>query len=218
MPRLAVLISGRGTNLQALLDAHAAGRLAAQPALVVSDVPGAAGLARAAAARVPTQVVAPADHPSRRAWCAALLAALDAHAVDLVALAGFMRILPRAFIARWRGRLVNVHPSLLPAFPGRDAIGQALAAGAPFTGCTVHFVDEGVDTGPAIARRAVPVHRADTPDSLGQRIQTAEHALYARALDAVARGAVRLDGDHAAFADPALRADLLPPLPQAPTP
>lgn len=199
--RLAVLASGRGSNLAALLDAYPplpaeAADGAAPPvaavALVISDRhdAGALGLARAAGV--------PAAHlpfaPDRAAFEAAALAALERAGVDLVVLAGFMRVLSPAFVARWPGRLLNVHPSLLPAFPGLHAVRQALAAGVERSGCTVHFVDAGVDTGPVIVRHEVPVLPDDDEVSLQTRIQAAEHRAYPEAVGAVVRGEIRTDG------------------------
>lgn len=170
--RIVVLLSGSGTNLQALLDAD---DLGGDIVLVVSDRPGAGGLERARAAGVPTAVVAPADHPDRPCWEAALREVVAAASPDLVVLAGFMRILSGAFVTRWP--VINVHPSLLPAFPGAHAPRDALAWGAKVTGCTVHLVDEEVDHGPIIAQEAVPVEPGDDETSLHRRIQAVEHRL-----------------------------------------
>jgi phosphoribosylglycinamide formyltransferase-1 len=172
--RVAVLASGEGTNLQALIDHPVVGP---HVALVVSDRPGARALVRARAAAVEAVVLERAGL-DRGAWDARLDLLLRAHRVDLVVLAGFRWLLGPAFVASWRGRLVNVHPSLLPAFPGRHALRDALAAGARETGVTVHLVDEGVDTGPVLAQRRVAVEPGDDEQRLRGRLQPVEHRLY----------------------------------------
>lgn len=171
-----VLISGRGSNLQALLEAGI------PVSGVISNVAGAGGLSVAAARGVPAQVVAHKDFASREAFDAALAAAIDALAPKLVALAGFMRILTPAFAQRYAGRLVNIHPSLLPSFTGLDTHARAIAAGVKLHGCTVHFVTPELDHGPIIAQAAVPVRAGDTPEALAARVLREEHALYPRAL------------------------------------
>lgn len=191
-PRIVVLISGSGTNLQALLDRGDA--LGGEIVLVASDRPGAGGLERAEAAGIKTAVVAPADFADRQAWCAALEDAVDGAAPDLVVLAGFMRILPASFVARWP--VLNVHPSLLPAFPGAHAVEEALAWGAKLTGCTVHLVDEEVDHGPIVAQEAVPILPGDTPDVLHERIKAVEHRLLPDCVTLFCRGALHVDGRH----------------------
>lgn len=190
MKRLGVLVSGRGTNLQALLDAHRAGALATAPAVVVSNVPGAPALARAQAAGVPAVTLDHRAFPGRAAFDAAVVESLEAHGVEVVALAGFLRILGPAFVARFPDRIVNVHPSLLPCFPGLRAQAQAVTAGVKVTGVTVHLVDEGLDTGPILLQRSVSVEPDDTAETLSARLRPLEHALLVRAVDAVARGAV----------------------------
>lgn len=192
--RIAVLVSGSGSNLQAMLDAHDSERLATRPVLVVSNRPGVRALDRARAAGVEALVVDHKNYADRSAFDAALSNALEERNIDLVVLAGFMRLLGSAFVGRWRGRLVNIHPSLLPAFPGAYAIRDALAAQATTTGVSVHFVDEGTDTGPLIAQESVKVFAEDTEETLATRIHTVEHRLYPKVVDALARGAVRLDG------------------------
>src|SRR5919108_4036595 len=159
--RLGVLISGRGSNLQALLDATSNGSLDASIALVVSNRPDAAGLERATAARVPSRVVSHRDWPTREAYDQALVDLLRKHRVDLVCLAGFMRLLSPTFINAFPDRILNIHPSLLPAFPGVDAQRQALEHGVKVTGATVHLVDEGLDAGPIVMQEAVPVEDGD---------------------------------------------------------
>jgi formyltetrahydrofolate-dependent phosphoribosylglycinamide formyltransferase len=183
--RTAVLISGRGSNLAALLHAAEAGDYPARIVLVVSDRAEAKGLEIAAAAGVPTRVI------GRVAELEPLLA--DA-AVSLVCLAGFMRVLPPALVERWQGRMLNIHPSLLPAFPGLDTHRRALAAGVRLSGCSVHFVTAEVDGGPIIGQSAVPVLPQDDEESLAARVLAAEHELYPRCLALVAAGKVRWDG------------------------
>ena len=186
--RVAILISGRGSNMAALIEAARAADYPAEIVLVVSSRPDAAGIARATEAGVAVAVVDARRHASRAAFEAALDAALAAARVDIVCLAGFMRVLSPDFVARWHDRLINIHPSLLPAFPGLDTHARAIAAGARQHGCTVHFVREGVDDGPIIAQAAVPVLPGDTPDTLAARVLVEEHKLYPAALALVASG------------------------------
>lgn len=183
--RLGVLISGTGTNLGAILDAVAAGRLGARVELVISNKPGVLGLERAATAGVPTCVLAHAGFPSREAFDAAIVEALRAASVDVVVLAGFMRVVTDVLLDAFPDRVINVHPALLPAFPGVDAQAQALAYGVTVSGCTVHFVDRGVDTGPIILQRAVPVHPSDDRDALAKRILAEEHLALVEALQLI---------------------------------
>lgn len=171
-----VLLSGRGSNLQALVEAGI------PVSGVISNVAGAGGLAIAAARGIPAQTIAHADFGSREAFDAALSGAIDRLAPKLVALAGFMRILTPGFAQRYAGRLVNIHPSLLPSFTGLDTHARALEAGVKLHGCTVHFVTAELDHGPIIAQAAVPVLEDDTPDRLAARVLREEHALYPRAL------------------------------------
>jgi phosphoribosylglycinamide formyltransferase-1 len=187
---LGVLISGRGSNLGAILDAIAAGRLDARVRLVVSNRADAAGLARAAAAGVPTRVLPHKAFADRPSFEAALVEALRGAGASWVALAGFMRLLGPTFLDAFPHRVVNIHPSLLPAFPGVDAQAQALAYGARITGCTVHLVDAGTDTGPIIAQAAVPVLPGDDHDALAARILAREHELFVRVLGWIAGGKV----------------------------
>jgi phosphoribosylglycinamide formyltransferase-1 len=210
-----VLASGSGTNLQALLDAQAAGTLSPARIVVVgANVPGCQALQRATKAGVETFVV---DHRSfvrgevdagaadagdpgrpresvRESFDHALAAALRAHQVDLVVLAGFMRILTPSFLAAFPARVINIHPSLLPAFPGMRAQAQAFDHGVKVTGCTVHFVEDGVDSGPIIAQAAVPVRENDDAESLRLRILTEEHTLLPSTVRAIAQGRVSIDG------------------------
>lgn len=171
-----VLLSGRGSNLQALLEAGI------PVSGVISNVAGAGGLAIAAARGIPAQTIAHRDFASREAFDAALAAAIDRLAPKLVALAGFMRILTPGFAQRYAGRLVNIHPSLLPSFTGLDTHARAIAAGVKLHGCTVHFVTAELDHGPIIAQAAIPVRGDDTPESLAARVLREEHVLYPRAL------------------------------------
>jgi phosphoribosylglycinamide formyltransferase-1 len=190
-----VLVSGSGTNLQAILDAQKAGALgAARVVVVVSNVAGVRALDRAAAAGVPTEVMPHKQYPSRDAFDQALVATLERHGVELVTLAGFMRLLTPGFLAAFPHRVMNIHPALLPAFPGVHSQKQALDYGARVTGCTVHFVDEGTDTGPIIMQAAVPVLDGDDEAALSARILAEEHRLYPAAIRAVADGRVRVDG------------------------
>lgn len=192
MLALGVLVSGQGTNLQAILDAVAAGRLDARVKLVLSNKPGAPALARAERAGVATRVVEHRSHASREDFDRALVDALEAAGVELVVLAGFMRMLTPVFLRAFPGRVVNVHPALLPAFPGVRAQEQALAHGVKVAGCTVHFVDDGVDTGPIIAQRVVPVLDDDDVGSLTARILVEEHVALVDAIAAIAAGRVEI--------------------------
>jgi phosphoribosylglycinamide formyltransferase 1 len=194
--KIGVLVSGNGTNLQALLDAQARGALApAEIAVVVSNKPGVAALARAAAAGVPAEVV-PHAGIERGAFEAQLLQVLAARGVEAVVLAGFMRILTAHFLDRFPMRVINTHPSLLPAFPGTDAPAQALAYGVKLAGVSVHFVDHGVDTGPIIAQAAVAVDDDDTPHTLHARIQREEHRLLPIVVQRLAAGQLSCQGRH----------------------
>jgi len=171
-----VLISGRGSNLQALLDAGL------PVAAVISNVPGAGGLAIAAQRGVATHVVPHRDFASRESFEDALAGEIDRHSPRLVALAGFMRVLTPGFVERYRGRMLNIHPSLLPAFPGLNTHERALAEGVKLHGCTVHFVTADLDHGPIVAQAAIPVRREDSAESLARRVLKQEHAVYPRAV------------------------------------
>ena len=194
--KLGVLISGRGSNLQALIDAATDPAYPAEVALVISNNPAAAGLERAAHAGIPHRAI---SHASRETFAQAADAVLREHGVGLVALAGYMRILDTGFVEAWRDRLVNIHPSLLPAFPGLHPQRQALAAGAKFSGCTAHFVRAEVDTGPIIAQAAVPVHDGDDEERLAARILEAEHRVYPLAVRLFAEGRLRISGNRVAI-------------------
>jgi phosphoribosylglycinamide formyltransferase-1 len=180
--RLGVLVSGRGTNLQSLIDAIAAGTLDASIVVVISNLPGVAALDRAAAAGIEAVVMPHRHWPSREAYDDALAAALNERRVDLVCLAGFMRRLSAHFLAAFAGPVLNVHPSLLPSFPGLDAPGQAIAHGVKVAGCTVHLVTAELDAGPIVAQSAVPVLPGDSADSLAARILVEEHRLLPAAV------------------------------------
>ena len=190
MLRLGVLVSGSGSNLQAILDAVAAGTLAAEVALVLSNKPEAFALERARRAGVQTAVVSHRDFTTRELFDAALVQALSAHRVDCVVLAGFMRIVTPVLLDAFQDRVINMHPALLPAFPGAHAQADALAYGVRVSGCTVHFVDAGTDTGPIIAQSVVPVVDGDTVESLSARILAEEHALLPTVLQWIADGRV----------------------------
>ena len=193
MKKVGVLISGRGSNLQALVDAAARGELGGEIAVVVSNVESAAGLERARKAAVPAHFCDHRGRP-REDFDQEVLQLLAAHHVDLVCLAGFMRLLSSRFIRAYAGRILNVHPSLLPAFPGREPQRQALAYGVKVSGATVHLVDEGLDSGPILLQEAVPVRGADTEETLAARILEVEHRLYPRAARIVLEGRCRVEG------------------------
>ena len=190
---IGVLVSGRGSNLQALIDAAAGGRLGGTVAVVISNVGSAAGLQRARAAGIPAHFI---DHAgrTREVHDRELLAVLRAHDVSLVCLAGYMRLLSAEFLRGFPGRILNVHPSLLPAFPGMGAARQAWEHGVQVTGATVHFVDEGLDSGPILLQEAVVVADDDTPETLAARILEAEHRIYPRAVRMVLEGNLRVEG------------------------
>lgn len=190
--------------MAALLSAAADPAYPAEIALVLANKASAGGLARAAEAGIPTAVVeSRAFGKDRAGFEVAMEAELAKHGVELIALAGFMRVLTEGFVGRWAGRMVNIHPSLLPAFPGVDTHARALEAGVRFHGCTVHLVTPGVDEGPIIAQAAIPVMADDTEDSLGARVLEQEHALYPAALALVASGRVRVAGNRTVIERPA---------------
>ncbi|MGQ0735177.1 MAG: phosphoribosylglycinamide formyltransferase [Acidobacteriota bacterium] len=192
--RLGVLISGHGSNLQAIVDAIAAGRLPATVVIVVSNESTAAGLERARAAGIETQVLSHRGWPNRHEYDTALVDLLRARAVDLVCLAGFMRLLSRTFLDAFPDRVLNIHPSLLPAFPGLDGQRQAWEHGVKIAGATVHFVTPELDAGPIVRQAAVPVAPTDTPETLRARILSVEHRIYPEAIACVLRGGWRIDG------------------------
>jgi phosphoribosylglycinamide formyltransferase 1 len=194
--RVAVLISGRGSNMVSLIEAAKAPDYPAEIALVVSNRPDAAGLELAREAGVSTLVVDHRPHgKDRAAFERVLQHALDEHRIELICLGGFMRLFTADFVLHWQGRMLNIHPSLLPSFPGLDPHGQALKAGVKLSGATVHFVIPETDAGPIIAQAAVPVREGDTADTLAARVLTVEHRLYSLALKLLAQGRVRtMDG------------------------
>ena len=197
--RVGVLISGRGSNLQALLDACSAPDYPAEIGCVVSNVADVQGLQRAERAGVATHIVDHRLHATRESFDEAVDAVLCGHDVAVVCLAGFMRVLSDFFVEKWRGRLVNIHPSLLPAFKGMNVHRRVLEAGARISGCSVHFVVPELDSGPLIAQAAVPVLPDDSADLLSERVLSAEHKLYPLALRLVAEGRVVLDGEKSVF-------------------
>lgn len=203
---LGVLISGRGTNLQSILDAIQQERLNAAVKVVVSNVAGVSGLERARTAGIPTAVVNHKSFSGRPAFEQALVQVLREHGAEWIALAGFMRVLTSEFLSAFPGRVLNIHPALLPSFPGVHAQRQALDYGVKFSGCTVHFVDEGTDTGPILGQAVVPVEAGDDEDRLAARILAAEHRLYPEMLQAIAEGRVQRDGRHVQV----LRSDEIP--------
>jgi len=191
--RTGVLISGRGSNLQALLDAAASPDFPAEIVCVISNRPGAGGLARAEAAGVTALTVDHKAFATREAFEDALHAALTDQGVELVCLAGFMRLLTPGFVHRWTGRMINIHPSLLPSFKGVDTHQRALDAGVKLTGASVHFVSAEMDAGPIIGQAAIPVLPGDNAEALAERVLAAEHALYPECLRQVASGEARLE-------------------------
>lgn len=196
MLNIGVLGSGMGSNLQSILDAIAAGRLDAKVVCVISDVPGATILSRARKAGIPAEHVDPSPFRTKLDGVAekTVIEELQRRGANVVALAGFMRIIKERFLSAYAGRIVNIHPALLPAFPGLEAWKQAIDRGVKVSGCTVHFVDAGTDTGPIILQKTVPVLDHDTPDQLHARIQEAEHVAYPEALQLIAKGRVRVTG------------------------
>jgi formyltetrahydrofolate-dependent phosphoribosylglycinamide formyltransferase len=203
--RTAVLISGRGSNMQALIAAAREPDYPAEIALVIANRPDAAGLAPAAAAGVATTVLDHREYGERRAHEVAIDAALQRFDVEIVCLAGYMRVLTPLLVGRWRGRMLNIHPSLLPAFPGLDTHARALAAGVRLHGCTAHLVTEALDSGPIVAQAAVPVLTGDTAETLAARVLAQEHVIYPLALALLA-------GD-GMMVSPAASASLVNPLP-----
>ncbi len=194
--RVGVLGSGKGSNFVAIADACAAGAVPAEIALVLSDVSSAPILQRATGRHIPAQFVDPGPFRTKLSPESEVryIKALRSADVDIVVLAGFMRVLKDDFLSAFAGRIINIHPSLLPAFPGLEAWKQALEYGVKVTGCTVHFVDAGVDSGPIVGQQTVPVLDHDTPETLHQRIQAAEHELFPKCVAALARGGVEIRG------------------------
>jgi phosphoribosylglycinamide formyltransferase-1 len=194
--RVAILISGRGSNMAALIDAAAADGFPAEIVAVISNTADAGGLARAQACGVQTVVIESKPFGKDRAGFEAMLqGVLDEHRVELICLGGFMRLFTAGFVQRWNGRMLNIHPSLLPSFPGLDPHGQALHAGVKISGATVHFVTAETDAGPIVMQGAVPVRDGDTVDSLAARVLALEHRIYPDALRLVASGGTHIEGD-----------------------
>lgn len=194
--RVAILISGRGSNMATLIEAAAADDFPAEIAVVISNRADAAGLEKARAAAVPTVVVESKPFGGdRQGFEAALQVALDRYRIDLICLGGFMRLFTAGFVQRWYGRMLNIHPSLLPSFPGLDPHGQALRAGVKISGATVHFVVPQTDAGPILIQGAVAVSDRDSVDTLSERILEVEHRIYPEALRLLASGQVRLEGE-----------------------
>ena len=204
--RLGVLLSGRGSNLQAVIDAVEAGTLSATIAVVISNKKDAAGLERARKHGVPDVFLDPkpfAGQPdSRDAYDRALLDLLRKHDVELVLLAGYMKIVTPILVKAYEHRMMNIHPSLLPSFPGLDVQKKAIDHGCKIAGCTVHFVTEGVDEGPIIIQAAVPIHETDTPEILAARILEQEHRIYPRAVRLYAEGRLRVEGRRVVVREP----------------
>jgi phosphoribosylglycinamide formyltransferase-1 len=198
-PLIAVLISGRGSNLRALIEAERTGRLGGHIAVVISNRAEAAGLAYAAAAGIETRVMPHGDYPSRAAYDAALIEVLRSRGVTLICLAGFMRLVSPLLCDAFPCRILNIHPSLLPAFPGTDAQRQAWEYGVEVTGVTVHFVTPELDAGPIVMQAAVPVHDDDTLDTLTARILAFEHQVYPEAVRLVLQAPWRLEGRRVVF-------------------
>ncbi len=206
--KVGVLISGRGSNLKSLLEACATPGFPAEIVTVISNRPGAGGLDHARAAGAAAETIDHKAFDSREAFEAAVTAALEAAGVELLCLAGFMRVVSAGFVRHWQGRMINIHPSLLPLFPGLDTHARALEAGVRLHGCSVHYVNEQVDGGPIIGQAAVPVLPGDDPNSLAARVLTAEHRLYPACLRLVAEGKVRFQGGKAEISadfDPSAR-------------
>jgi len=192
--RIGVLLSGRGSNFEALADSVAAGRIPnAEIAIVVSNRENAPGIERARARSIETRMI-PSKGLEREAYDKLVVAALQEKGVDLVCLAGYMRLLSPYFVKNFSNRILNIHPSLLPAFPGLEPQRQALEHGAKFSGCTVHFVDENLDAGPIILQAVVPIEDGDTPDTLAARILREEHRIYSEAVKLVLEGRVHVEG------------------------
>jgi len=211
--KIAILISGRGSNMERLIEAAAAPDYPAEIVTVISNRPDASGLQTAARAGIPAKAIDHKAFDSRAAFDAALEQALEEADVDLVCHAGFMRILTDEFAARWEGRMVNIHPSLLPSFKGIRVQQQAIDAGATISGCTVHYIIPALDSGPIISQAAVPVLADDTADTLSARILEAEHVLYPAAVKMIASGDVKLEDGKVVRSQNAKRADTeCPPL------
>ncbi|MGV2942441.1 phosphoribosylglycinamide formyltransferase [Mesobacillus sp. LC4] len=188
MKKIAVFASGSGSNFQAIAVAAQAGMLNVEISMLVCDKPGAFAVDRAEMLRIPALVISPKSYPSKAAYEAEILQKLAGLEIDMIVLAGYMRLIGPTLLEAYEGKIVNIHPSILPAFPGKDAIGQALAAGVEKTGVTIHYVDEGMDTGPIIASAAVKVAPGETRESLQKKIQRIEHSLYPEVLEELLNG------------------------------
>ena len=214
--KVAILISGRGSNMRALVEACATADLSAEVVCVLSDRAGAAGLDYAEQAGIATTVVDRRSHADRESFDAAVIADLEAAGAEFVCLAGFMRLLGEGFVNRWRDRLINIHPSLLPAFKGLHVHERVLEAGVRISGCTVHFVRPEMDVGPIIVQAAVPVEADDSAESLAARVLAQEHRIYPLALRLIAEGRVRVVGERVLISgQQAADASLLNPLPES---
>ena len=205
--RIGVLLSGRGSNFEALADSVAAGRIPnAEIAIVISNRENAPGIDKARGRGISAQVI-PSRGLEREPYDKLVIAALEDKKVDLVCLAGYMRLLSPAFVAAYRGRILNIHPSLLPAFPGLESQRQAIEHGAKFSGCTVHFVDENLDAGPIILQAAVPIRDDDTPETLSERVLKEEHRIYTEAVRIVLEGRYRMEGRRVLLTNLAAKAE-----------
>ena len=192
MIKIGVLASGRGSNLQAIIDEILAGKLAAELKIVISDNPGAEALKRAEGASIPFEVIERSSFPTKEAYESDLIKALRSYGVKLVVLAGFMRVLSPYFVRAFPEKIINIHPSLLPAFPGLDVHRRVVEHGVKFSGCTVHFVDEEVDTGPIIIQAVVQVHSMDTPESLAKKVLDVEHRIYPIAIQMISEDKLKV--------------------------
>ena len=215
MVRIGVLVSGSGSNLQSIMDACDRGEIDGEVAIVISNIDGAYALTRAENKSVPARVIRHKEYPDRKSFDEQIKRTLEEYQVDLVALAGFMRVLTPGFLESFPGRVINIHPALLPSFPGLDVRQKAIDHGVRFSGCTVHFVDAGVDTGPIIIQAVVPVYPDDTEDELKDRILKLEHKIYPKAIQLFSQGALKIVG-RKVFVQGALKDDSLclinPPL------
>jgi len=198
--RMAVFASGRGSNFQALVDAQQSGALGGEISILVCDKPQAPVVELANAANVEVFAFQPKEYASKEDYEREIAAELQQRGVELIVLAGYMRLLSPSFVEFYKGRIINIHPSLLPAFPGKDAIGQALAYGVKMTGVTVHFVDGGMDTGPVIAQKAVEIKEGDTAETLAERIHAVEQKLYSEVVSWFVQGRISLDGRNVTIA------------------
>lgn len=193
-PVIAVLVSGSGSNLQSIIDASERGEIPCRVGIVVSNKADAYGLVRAKKHGIPTEAVSHKDYPTREEFDARLVEILRKSGAELICLAGFMRVLTPVFVRAFPNRILNIHPALLPSFPGTHGPKQALEYGVRFSGCTVHFLDEGVDTGPIVVQGVVPVYDDDTEDTLAARILVQEHKIYPMAIRLFFQGRLRIEG------------------------